>query len=98
MIYLLRHGLDDETRIGGHSDVSLTKEGIKGVCDALRFIKTLEFEKIISSDVKRCKQTTEIINKELNKEVIYTDKLREQDKGDYTGLSKESLPENDYFR
>lgn len=97
MIYLLRHGLDDETRIGGYSDVSLTKEGIKGVCDALRFIKTLEFEKIISSDVKRCRQTTEIINKELNKGVIYTDELREQDKGDYTGLSKKSLPENDYF-
>lgn len=28
MIYLLRHGLDDETRIDGYSDVTLTKDGI----------------------------------------------------------------------
>lgn len=97
MIYLLRHGLDDETKIGGYSDVSLTEEGIKGVHDALRFIKKLEFEKIISSDVKRCKQTTKIINKELNKEVIYTNELREQDKGDYTGILKSSLQKDDYF-
>ena len=92
MIYLLRHGLDDETIIGGYSDVSLTDKGIKGVKDALRYIKTLEFEKIISSDVKRCVDTVNIINAELKKEVIYTDELREQDKGDYTGLLKETLP------
>ena len=31
MIYLLRHGLDDESKIGGWSDVSLTEDGIKQV-------------------------------------------------------------------
>ena len=29
MIYLLRHGLDDESYIGGYSDVSLIPEGKK---------------------------------------------------------------------
>lgn len=97
MIYLLRHGADDETRIGGYSDVSLTEEGIKELKQARQFINNLEFEKIISSDVKRCIDTTNIINEGINKEVIYTDKLREQDKGEYTGILKSSLPKNDYF-
>lgn len=34
MIYLLRHGLDDESKIGGWSDVGLTKEGIKQIKEA----------------------------------------------------------------
>lgn len=97
MIYLLRHGLDDEARIGGYSDVSLTEEGIKELEKARKFINNLEFKKIISSDIKRCIDTTNIINKDIKKEVIYTDKLREQDKGEYTGVLKSSLPRDDYF-
>ncbi len=98
MIYLLRHGLDDESRIGGYSNVSLTEEGITGVEKARSFIESnIEFQEIISSDVKRAKDTTKIINKNLNKPVTYTDLLREQDKGDYNGVKKSSLNPNDYF-
>ena len=75
MIYLIRHGLDDESRIGGWSDVSLTNEGIKQVEKAKKYIiDNLSFEKIISSDVKRAKETTKIINKNLNKKITYTKK------------------------
>lgn len=98
MIYLLRHGLDDETKIGGWSNVPLTKDGVNQVLEAKKFIcKNIEFEKIISSDIKRAKQTAEIINEGLNKPIIYTDLLREQNKGDYNGLSKSTLDPNDYF-
>ena len=84
MIYLLRHGLDDETKIGGYSNVSLTDEGIIKTKEARSFIEeNINFNKIISSDVKRAVQTSNIINENLNKEIIYTDILREQDKGDY---------------
>ena len=31
MIYLMRHGLDDETFIGGWSDVDLVNDGIEQV-------------------------------------------------------------------
>ena len=54
MIYLLRHGLDDETKIGGYSNVSLTDEGIIKTKEARSFIEeNINFNKIISSDVKR---------------------------------------------
>ncbi len=98
MIYLLRHGLDDESRIGGYSDVSLTEEGIISVEKTRNFVENnIEFQEIISSDVKRSKDTSEIINKNLNKPIIYTKLLREQNKGDYNGLLKSSLNPNDYF-
>lgn len=78
MIYLLRHGLDDETKIGGYSNVSLTDEGIMKTKEARSFIEeNINFNKIISSDVKRAVQTSNIVNENLNKEIIYTDLLRE---------------------
>lgn len=98
MIYLIRHGLDDESKIGGWSDVSLTNEGIKQVEKAKKYIiDNLSFEKIISSDVKRAKETSQIINKNLNKKITYTKKLREQSKGKYNGVKKSDLDKNDYF-
>ena len=98
MIYLVRHGLDDESRIGGYSDVSLIDEGVKQVRKTSNFIKdNLNFNKIISSDVLRAKQTSEIINNKLGKEIIYTPLLREQDKGIYNGIAKSSLKNDDSY-
>ena len=98
MIYLLRHGLDDESKIGGWSNVCLTEKGVKQVIDAGDFIKNnITFNKIISSDIKRARQTSEIISEKTNKKVIYTDLLREQNKGDYNGALKSNLKKDDYF-
>ena len=98
MIYLLRHGLDDESKIGGWSDVSLTEDGIKQVKRTKEFIlENIEFKKIISSDIKRACDTALIVNESLNKKIIYTKELREQDKGDYNGKEKNKLDKNDYF-
>lgn len=98
MIYLLRHGLDDESKIGGWSNTSLTKEGVKQVKRAKEYIlENINFEKIISSDIKRAKQTALIVNENLNKKIIFTDMLREQNKGDYNGKEKNEIDENNYF-
>ena len=39
MIYLLRHGEDDETRVGGYSDVSLTDIGKSQIEQIAKYIK-----------------------------------------------------------
>lgn len=89
MIYLLRHGLDDETKVGGWSDVPLIEEGINETLKAKKFIEeNLEFNEIICSDVLRAKQTAAIVNKDLNKKITYTNLLREQNKGIYNGVLK----------
>lgn len=98
MIYLLRHGLDDERYIGGWSDVSLIKEGITQVENTRNFIlSNIEFNEIISSDIKRARQSAEIVNRKINKPITFTELLREQDKGDYNGLLKSNIDSNDYF-
>lgn len=93
MIYLVRHGLDDEKFIGGWSNVDLVSEGCKQIEEATKFIvdNNLVINKIISSDISRAKTTSKIINNKLNLDIEYSYELRELDKGDYTGLLKKSL-------
>ncbi len=94
MIYLIRHGKDDEFYVGGHSDISLTEEGKEEIERIARFIKeNLSIEKIYTSDVKRAEETAEIINKYLRLEIIKDAQLRELDKGILTGRKKDSLTE-----
>lgn len=99
MIYLMRHGQDDESRIGGWSDAKLTSVGIKQVNDAVKFLKKLKLKRIISSDITRAKETTNIINESLKLPTTFTPKFRELDKGVLTGMdaikAKELYPE--YF-
>ena len=88
MIYFLRHGLDDENYIGGWSDVDLVDEGVEQVREICSLLRKLPIKKIISSDIKRAKTTSKIVSEYLNIPVEYSDKLREVDKGDLTGMDK----------
>ena len=93
MIYLMRHGLDDENYIGGWSDIDLTSDGKKQIIESTEFIikNKLPINKIISSDIKRAVTTSKIVNKKLQVPIYYSDKLRELDKGVYTGRLKSTL-------
>ena len=90
MIYLLRHGLDDESFIGGWSDVDLISAGIKQVENTRDYIvdNKLLINNIISSDIKRAKTTANIVNDKLKLNITYDKDLRELDKGIYTGIKK----------
>ena len=90
MIYLLRHGEDDESYIGGWSNVDLTPKGKEQVKEKAKYIKEkVNVKKIISSDIKRAVSTAEIVANELGLIPHYTNKLRELDKGLLTGQKKE---------
>lgn len=92
MIYLLRHGLDDENYIGGHSNIPLTETGINQIKDsALYIFNNLEIDNIYTSDIKRAQESAEIVNELLNKEIILDKNLRELDKGLLTGKDKKTL-------
>jgi len=93
MIYLVRHGLDDESYIGGWSDIDLTSVGRKQIEETSKFIvdKGLVINRIISSDVKRAVTTASIIDEKLKLGIEVSKDLRELDKGDYTGLLKDKL-------
>lgn len=88
MIYLMRHGLDDETKIGGWSDVDLIRAGQMQVAYTSLYLRDLKLVKIISSDILRCRTTAQIINSNLHLPIEYTDKLREQNKGLLNGIDR----------
>lgn len=91
MIYLIRHGLDDESYIGGHSNIDLVDVGVKQVNELGIWLCSQHFDirNIYTSDVKRAVTTANIINNYLNVPVINTKELRELDKGMLTGMKKE---------
>lgn len=95
MIYLIRHGLDDERFIGGWSNTHLTPEGVKQSVNARNFIvnKGLVINNILSSDITRAKETADIINAKLEVPTFYSDHLREQNKGILNGVSKDIVEE-----
>jgi|TARA_Y100000310_G_C20589790_1_gene767369 probable phosphoglycerate mutase len=70
-IYLIRHGEKDK------EGKFLSKRGIKQTKLLAKRFKKIKFNKIYSSDLDRCKQTTEIINKKLKLPTIYESGLRE---------------------
>ena len=85
MIYLMRHGHEDEGFIGGWSDTHLTQKGVNESVNAGNFIvnKGLVINKILSSDITRAKETARIINSKLNVPLEITKLLNEQDKDIY---------------
>ncbi len=95
MIYLMRHGQDDENYIGGWSDVSLIPDGVRDVNNQSLWIKdNLKINKIVCSNVLRAKETAEIVNSYLNTDIMYSDDLREQNKGLLNGILKESIKDS----
>ena len=89
MIYLMRHGQDDENFIGGWSDKSLTEAGIQEVKKKGLWLKeNLKIEKIITSDILRAKQTALIIKQYLQVPLEIDPRLREQNKGVLNGLNR----------
>ena len=98
MIYLLRHGLDDENNIGGHSSVDVIDEGIIQVNNSALFIKdNLKINRIISSDVKRAVSSAKIVEDAFMGEipVELDSRLRELDKGLLTGKLRTTLTDEE---
>ncbi len=88
MIYLMRHGKDDERYVGGYSDVDLTREGQRQVLDSALWLKKndVDVTRIYSSDVRRAVSSANIVSCILHKKVIIDSNLRELDKGILNGM------------
>lgn len=89
-IFFIRHGKDDGNYRGGWSNMPLIDEGKEQVKKLANFLAKkkdeYKIEKIISSDLLRTRQTTEIINQKLKLPVEYTERLREMNNGKIAGM------------
>lgn len=72
--HFIRHG----NKIGHAGDPELTPEGKVQATKTGKYLKGKDINKIISSTYRRTKETAGIINKFLNIDVTYDDRLRER--------------------
>ncbi len=84
----MRHGQTEYTKLGGvpagHIDVPLTEEGIAQI-EKMSSDISVDLDEIYSSDLIRCKKTSEIINQKFNLKIIYDSRLRTRDLGSIAG-------------
>jgi len=90
-LYFVRHGQSESNVLGtttGWMDSPLTDEGIKQA-EETAFSMHTDFTKMYSSDLIRCKQTAEVLNKKLNLKIVYDKRLRERNFGSLQGKTWE---------
>ena len=88
MIYIVRHGETDWNaykKLQGHKPIELNERGRERARYLAEKVKNLEFDRIISSDLLRAKETAEIINEQVHKKIIYDARLRSVDYGNLEG-------------
>ncbi|MDD4989489.1 MAG: histidine phosphatase family protein [Candidatus Pacebacteria bacterium] len=96
-IFLIRHGQttgDIENRYGGRYDDYLTEKGREQAKVLARFLKDKGIEVIFSSPYVRATETSQIIAREANCEIIIKDDLRGRNQyGFLSGVRREEAQE-----
>jgi len=88
----VRHGETDWNAIGklqGRTDVPLNSTGIRQAKECSEFLSRSNWDIIITSPLKRAKQTAEIINSQLILPIIEMDEFLERGYGDAEGMAME---------
>jgi len=85
-IYLIRHGETNFNKSdkdwGQNKEEELNDRGIRQTNKLTERLKAIKFDKLISSDLKRALQTSEILSKAINLEIIQDNRLQEYDPGE----------------
>ena len=104
-VFLARHGSVEEKyqgiRKGSRLDVSLSNQGKEEALGMAHFVgKHMGLQRIVSSDLKRCVQTAEIVKSHIGRRIKldFDCRLRERDYGSATGSvsSKKNADIGDY--
>ncbi|GGM36485.1 putative phosphatase PhoE [Paraliobacillus quinghaiensis] len=103
MICLVRHGETDwnlQGKIQGSTDIPLNETGIKQAEACSSYFEGSDWDIIVSSPMKRAKQTAEIINQKLQVDVVERHAFKERGFGDAEGLTLEErlrlFPNHEY--
>lgn len=91
---LIRHaptGWNEEKRIQGQYDASLSATGLLLAKQWGRELTGHEWDRILCSDLERTRKTAELINLALHLPVSSDPRLREQDWGDWAGTTIAAL-------
>lgn len=92
-ITLVRHGQDEQDKVGGWSSNALTEQGVKDVGNLCKSIGN-DYDAIVSSDLPRAAETARIISKAIGIPVTYDQGFRETNNGDLKDMSKDKFLSN----
>jgi len=95
-IYLVRHGETDcnvAKLYYGWTDCELNETGKKQAFDIAGFFSTISYDRVICSDLKRARQTAEILNETQKKDLKSNPSLRELHFGLWEGKTYEEIKE-----
>ncbi len=98
-LYVIRHGQTDgnvSKIMDGIRDIDLNQNGIQQAKIASNELKDIVFDLMICSPLIRTKHTMEIININ-NYPVIFDERIKERDCGEFTGKSFSSLNRDLYW-
>lgn len=91
-ICLVRHGETDWNKVGklqGHTDIELNQTGFTQATACAEFLSNFSYELIITSPLKRAKQTAIIISEKTGLSIIEMEQFLERNYGDAEGLTPE---------
>lgn len=95
-IFITRHGQTEWNALGklqGRKDIKLNEIGREQAEMTRKKLMNEKIDLIISSSLKRAKETAEIINKEFNVDILEDKRLVERGYGDFEGITKLELKE-----
>ena len=87
---MMRHARtvwNTEKRIQGQKDSPLTSKGVSDAKKWARRLGRFQWDAILASDTGRARKTAELINETLGVPLVTDSRLREQDWGDWTGMT-----------
>ncbi|KMQ50185.1 Phosphoglycerate mutase family protein [Chitinispirillum alkaliphilum] len=93
IFYLIRHGECDcgGKYLAGRSEIGLNERGVEQATRLAQKLKETRFDKIISSPIRRTRETAEIIASAQGKSVILDNSFQEISYGEWSGKSFDEL-------
>lgn len=97
-IYIVRHGITKENKLRifqGHLPGELSEEGVEQSKKLSEYFKNIDFDLILSSDLKRARDTlSEILKYHKKTPVKYLKSLREKNYGSFSGKPRRRVEES----
>jgi len=100
MVYFVRNGQtewDELDMVSGHKDIMLNDNGINQACNLSDILSLCNIERIISSDLKRARQTAEIINSKICKDIVLDSRLRGYNYGVLEGYFRGKIESSTWY-
>ena len=99
-VLVVRHGRtdwNDLENVQGTADIPLNETGILQANETKKLLKEEKIDMIISSPLIRARQTAQIINEEKNLEIVYDERIRERNFGEFEGFNKKEFDFKDFW-